>query len=34
MLTLPRTLSFTLVQFAQVCTANPEVGVILMPMAR
>ncbi len=25
MLTLPRTLSFTPVQFAQVCAANPEV---------
>jgi hypothetical protein len=24
MLTLPRTLSFTPVQFAQVCAANPE----------
>jgi hypothetical protein len=29
MLTLPRTLSFSSVQFAQVCAANPEVVVEL-----
>jgi hypothetical protein len=34
MLTLPRTLSFTPVQFAQVCAANPEEVVDLDPMAR